>query len=69
MISADDITNHIMQVNFSRPLSGDSVCVELHRGYRTSYRRGTRFIAQLGVSPQYSHQFELKVYICPYIIR
>ena len=48
-------------MEFSRPLSGDSVSVELHRGYRTSYRRGTRFTAQLGVSPAHPHQLDLKV--------
>ena len=50
------------QVGFSRPLSGDSITVELHRGHRTSYHRGTRFTAQLDESPRYPHQLQLKVH-------
>ena len=50
-----------MQVTFSRPLSGDDFEVEFHRGYRTSYRRGTRFIAELGQTPKHDHQLPIKV--------
>lgn len=49
-----------LKVTFSRPLSGDKVSLDLHRGFRTSYRRGTRFTAQLGLSPTQSHQLELQ---------
>ena len=48
------------KAQFSRPLSGDKFEVELHRGYRTSFRRGTRFVAELGQTPKLQHQLELK---------
>ena len=51
-------------MEFSRPLSGDKLEVNLHRGYRTSYRRGTRFTAELGVSPdsEKNYMLAIKVY-------
>ena len=52
------------KVQFSRPLSGDKFEVELHRGYRTSFRRGTRFVAELGKSPKLQHQLALKKVHC-----
>lgn len=54
-----------IKVQFSRPLSGDKFEVELHRGYQTSFRRGTRFVAELGKPPKLKHQLELKkVRVC-----
>ena len=51
-------------MEFSRPLSGDKLEVNLHRGYRTSYRRGTRFTAELGISPdsEKNYMLAIKVY-------
>ena len=48
-------------MEFSRPLSGDKLEVNLHRGYRTNYRRGTRFTAELGVSPDSEKNYMLAI--------
>ena len=49
------------QVELSRPLSGDHFEVNLHRGYRTNYYRGTRFTAELGITPDSDRQYQLAI--------